>query len=89
MNSNVQNVEQAWQPASLDEQGPLTAHSRKGSTQKVEAWMGMPLRVLTVLTKLASINLKRSWPSEEVTDNPQETQTSHPSLKTSILEATG
>lgn len=51
--------------------------------------MGMPPRVLAVLTKLASINLKRSWPSEEVTDNPQETQTSHPSLKTSILEATG
>ena len=47
MNANVQNVEQAWQPANLDEQGPSTAHSQKGSIWKVEAWMGMPLRVLT------------------------------------------
>lgn len=44
MNSNVQNVEQAWQPASLDEQGPSTTHSQKGSTRKVEAWVGMPQR---------------------------------------------
>lgn len=86
MNSSVQNVEEAWQPASLDEQGPSTAHSQKGSTWKVEAWMVTPLKVLT---ELASINFKRSRPSEEVTDNPQITQTSLPSSKTSILEATG
>jgi len=61
MNSNVQNVEQAQQPASLDEQGSSTAHSQKGSTWKVEAQMGVPLRVWT---ELASINFKRSRPSE-------------------------
>lgn len=86
MNSSVQNVEQAWQPASLDEQGPLTAHSQKGITQKVVSWMGVPLKELT---ELASINFNRSWPSEEVTDDPQKTQASLPSSKTSILEATG
>lgn len=70
VNSNVHNVERAWQPASLDEEGSLTACPQTGSMHKVEAWMAMPLMLLGVLTELASITIKRSWPPEEVTDNP-------------------
>lgn len=46
MNSSVSNVEQAWQPASLDEErsfldeeGSLTACSQ--TMHKVDAWMAM------------------------------------------------
>lgn len=59
---------------------------KKGGTWKVEAWLEMPVRVLT---ELAFISFKRSWPLEEVTDNPKKPQMLLPYLKTSLLEAAG